>query len=495
MIDTVAQSSQNRLNGAEGRAAGLEMFVAGAWRRTAEEHAIRSPYSGELVDVVGVAGVQDVEDALASAVRGAAAMRSMPAAERYEILMRAASLLESQVEDFARTISLEEGKPIGEARGEASRSPDLIRLAAFEGSQIRGETLPMDAQKGGAGKVGFTLRTPCGVVVAISPFNYPLLLVLHKIAPALAAGNAVILKPAGQTPLTALKLTKILIEAGLPPESLQCITGEGAVVGARLCADPRVRKISFTGSVPVGEAICHAAGIKRVTMELGSNAAMVVLPDANIEKVAEVIASGGFVNAGQVCISLQRVLAQRKIYGYLLDAVRDRVAALPTGDPFAPESKVSALISEHEAERVQRWIAQDVANGARVVTGGTRDRALHAPTVVADVQPKMHLFQDELFGPAVGFTPFETVDEAIAHVNDSRYGLAASIFTEKLGHAMRFVREADCGNVHVNWSPLWRADFMPYGGVKVSGFGKEGPRYAVEEMTESKTVVIHGETP
>jgi len=345
---------------------------------------------------------------------------------------------------------------------------------------------------GTSGKLGFTLREPCGVVVAITPFNYPLLLVMHKVGPALAAGNAVILKPATTTPLTALKMTRVFLEAGLPPDALQCITGSGPLLGPLLCADPRVRKISFTGSTAVGEQITRVAGVKRLSLELGSNAPLIVLPDADLDAVAAATAVGGFVNAGQVCISTQRVLVHQHIYADYLDALQPRVESLRVGDPLAAQTQLSAMISVAEAQRVVDWVGEAVAGGARVVTGGQRDGAVLAPTIIADVTPNMRVSRDELFGPAVAVSPVSGLEEALALANDTRYGLSAGIFTRDITAAMRFARAAQSGNVHINWTPLWRADFMPYGGYKGSGLGKEGPRYAIEEMTELKTVVVHG---
>jgi glyceraldehyde-3-phosphate dehydrogenase (NADP+) len=470
----------------------MEMYVNGQWQQSKTSMAILSPYSGEVVDTVPAATVQDAERALEAAVRGAKAMAALSAYDRTHILERAAEGLAAAAEDLAQTISREEGKPLTEARGEANRMPDFLRLCAFEGAQMRGETLPLDAHVGAKGKLGFTLRQPCGVVVAITPFNYPLLLVLHKVGPALAAGNAVILKPATTTPLTALKMTRIFLEAGLPPDGLQCITGSGPLLGERLCTDPRVRKITFTGSTRVGEQITRVAGVKRLSLELGSNAPLIVLPDADLDVVAAATAVGGYVNAGQVCISTQRVLAQREVYSDYLDALKPRVEALQVGDPLAAGTQLSAMISATEAQRVVDWVDEAVAAGARVVSGGQRQGAVLAPTIVADVTPTMRISCDELFGPAVAVTPFDSLDEALRLANDSRYGLSAGIFTANIKDALRFAREADSGNVHINWTPLWRADFMPYGGFKGSGLGKEGPRYAIEEMTELKTVVIHG---
>lgn len=470
----------------------MDMYVGCRWQGSSEWLDVVAPYSGEVIDRVPIATSVHVQDAIETAERGAVVMRNLGGAARAEILRRAADLLDADAERVARTISLEVGKPIGEATGEASRLGEMFRLASFEGTQIRGETLPLDAQAGAEGKFGFTLRIPTGVVVAITPFNYPGLLVVHKIAPALAAGNAVILKPASQAPLTALIITEKLVEAGLPEEGLQTITGGGATVGMGLVGDPRVRKVSFTGSTTVGEEITRVAGVKRLSLELGANCPMIVMPDADLELAAEASAAGGYVNAGQVCISLQRVIVHEDVYADYLDALQEPVEAFRMGDPLAADTKIGAMISEKEAVRVAQWVDEAVASGARVVIGGERDGAKLFPTVVADVTPNMRISRDEVFGPTLSVTKAATIDEAIALANDSSYGLGAGIFTKDVTNAMRFAREVDAGAIHVNWTPLWRADLMPYGGLKGSGIGKEGIRYAVEEMTELKTVIIHG---
>ena len=470
----------------------MKMYICGKWVDSPKSTTIVSPFSGQPVDTVPAATPEQIEQTLAAAEKGAVAMAKLAAHERSQILNRAADIFAKKVEEFAQTVSLEEGKPLSESRGEASRMPDLLRLSAFEGTQLRGETLPVDAQAGVRGKLAYTVRVPCGIVVAISPFNYPLLLVIHKIGPALAAGNAVILKPASTTPLSSLKLTEVLLEAGLPEHGLQCITGSGAVIGPALCSDRRVRKISFTGSTEVGEQLAKVAGVKKLSLELGSNSPLVVLPDADLEKVADATAIGGYVNAGQVCISTQRVLVHRKVYSDFLDALKPRVEKIKVGDPLAEGTMLSAMISVKDAERVESWVKEAVGSGARVVTGGTRERAMFAPTVVADVKAEMRISCEEVFGPAVAVTPVKSVDEAIALANDSVYGLGAGIFTRDINSAFRFAREVQSGTIQINWTPLWRADLMPYGGFKGSGIGREGPKYAVEEMTEIKTVVVHG---
>lgn len=469
----------------------MRMFVAGEWIAGSGTQEIHSPWSGELVDTVPIAGPDHVERALAAAVEGAQAMARLTAWERSAVLNRAADLLEHRVEELARTLSLEEGKPLAESRGEVARSPELIRLAAYEGAQLRGEVLPLDAAANGAGKLGLTLRVPCGVVVAITPFNFPALLVLHKIAPALAAGNAVILKPAGATPLVALKLTELLCDAGLPPLGLQCVTGDGASIGHQLCVDARVRKITFTGSTAVGEEITRVAGVKRLSLELGGNAPVVVLADGDIEAAAAQTATAGYANAGQVCISTQRLIVDRGVYGDFLDALEPKVAAIRAADPLTDEAELSAMISEREAARVHSWIGEAAEAGARVLVGGGREGAVHEATVVADVEPSMRIFREELFGPAVTVTPADDADAALCMANQTNFGLSAGVFTRDIDVALRHARGIEAGLVFINSAPPWRADLMPYGGVKQSGIGLEGPRYAVHEATEVRTVVFH----
>ncbi|MBI4611586.1 MAG: aldehyde dehydrogenase family protein [Candidatus Rokubacteria bacterium] len=469
----------------------MKMYVAGKWIDKPQKIEVVNPYDNSLIDTVPRADLDDVGRALASAERGAKAMARLSGYERWKILKKAAELIEARNEELGRLISTEEGKIIAEGRLEARRAVETIMGSAEEAKRIHGETVPLDADPSGGKRFAFTLRVPCGVVVAISPFNFPLNLVCHKVGPAIAGGNAVVIKPATDTPLSALKLTEILLEAGLPPEGIQCLTGSGGEIGDTLVADRRVRKITFTGSRDVGERICRLAGIKKVTMELGSNSPVIVMPDADLEKVAAAVTATGYANAGQVCISTQRVLTAGKVYADFLDALKPKVAALATGNQLDEKTKVGPMVREKDAIRVEEWIREAVATGARVLVGGERRGTIYAPTVVADVKPEMRISCDELFGPAVAVTPFNNIDEAIALANDTIYGLAAGVFTEKLEWAMRFAREVESGNIHVNWGPQWRADLMPYGGLKESGFGKEGPRYAVQEMTELKLVVFH----
>jgi glyceraldehyde-3-phosphate dehydrogenase (NADP+) len=470
----------------------MKMFIAGEWVDKPAKINVTHPFDGSTVDTVPMADAADVDRALVGAVAGAATMCRLPGHERFRVLARAAELLRERVDEFGRTISLEEGKTLAEGRGEALRAVETLQLSAEEAKRLTGEVLPLDGAPGGEGKLGFTLRVPCGVVVAITPFNFPLNLVCHKVGPALAAGNAVVVKPASDTPLSALKLVELLLEAGLPPNAIACLTGPGATLGEALVRDPRVRKVTFTGSRDVGERLCRAAGLKKVTLELGSNSPLVVLDDADLDQVAQAAVATGYANAGQTCISTQRIIAVDGVYGDLLDAMRPKVAAVRAGNPLDPSVQMGPLIRESDAARVGQWVSEAVAGGAKLLMGGGRRGALFEPTVVADVDPAMRISCDELFGPAVAVTRATNVEQAIALANDTRYGLSAGIFTRSLDAAMRFAREIESGNIHVNWGPAWRADLMPYGGLKESGLGKEGPKYAVEEMTELKTVVIHG---
>ncbi|HTQ40785.1 MAG TPA: aldehyde dehydrogenase family protein [Pirellulales bacterium] len=470
----------------------MKMFVAGNWIDKPQQIEVRNPFDGSVVDTVPKADTADVDRALAAALEGARLMRALPGYERFRILRATAQLMHGQSGQLARTISLEEGKPIRESRVEVARAIETMELSAEEAKRIGGEVLPMDGASNGARKLAFTLRVPCGVVVAITPFNFPLNLPCHKVGPALAAGNAIVLKPASDTPLVALRLVEILLEAGLPPQVVSCLTGGGESLGEALCTDSRVRKISFTGSREIGEKIIKLAGLKRVTMELGSNCPLIVMDDSDLDHVAQGISVSGYSNAGQTCISTQRVLVMRRVYGDLIDMLQPRVDALKYGNPLNETTNLGPMIRERDAARINQWIDEAVRDGARLVTGGRYDGTHHEATIVADVKSNMRISCQELFGPAVAVTACDNFAEAIRLANDTNYGLSAAIFTRDLDRAMQFCREVDCGNLHVNGGPQWRADLMPYGGLKESGLGKEGPRYAIQEMTETKTVVLHG---
>ena len=469
----------------------MKLYSKGAWRGGDESIEVINPFDGQIVDTVPRATAQDVEEAIESAQRGAGDMKSLTGYERFEILSRATALLRQRADEIARTLSLEEGKPLAEALFEVDRSAQTLELSGEEAKRLSGEVLPLDGGKGVKNKLGFTLRVPCGVIAAIAPFNFPLNLVCHKVGPAIAAGNSVILKPASDTPLVSLKLVEILLEAGLPPLGISCLTGSGSLIGEKICSDPRVRKISFTGSKEVGERICAVAGIKKVTMELGSNCPLVVLPDADLDEVANLAVSSAYTNAGQVCISAQRLIVMESVREALIETMKPKVEALKVGDPLLEETGIGPMVRKSDASRVERWIQEAVGDGAQLVYGGERDGALMQPTLLDGATPDMRVCREELFGPAVSVMSVSSIDEAIRLANDTEFGLSAGLFTKDIDAAMRFAREVDSGNIQINWGPLWRTDAMPYGGMKGSGTGKEGPKYAIEEMTEMKSVVIH----
>lgn len=469
----------------------MKMYIAGKWQDKNKRIPITNPYDANVIDAVPAADESDIELALSSAAAATGTIRKLSGYERFLILRKTAQLLEERLEEFALTITSEQGKTINEARNEASRAVQTLENSAEEAKRLDGEVVPLDGAPGSGNRVGFTVRVPCGVVACITPFNFPLNLVSHKVGPAIAGGNSVILKPASDTPLSALKLTEILLESGLPPEAIQCVTGSGERIGDQICRDDRVRKISFTGSREVGKHICRNAGLKKVTMELGSNCPLIILPDADLNKAADAVVISGYKNAGQACISTQRILPLREIYEEFIEVLKPKVESISFGNPLEEDVMMGPMIRASEAIRVGTWLTKAVGGGARVVVGGERQGSLHQPTIVADVKPEMKLYFEELFGPAVAITPADDIDTAIAMANDSHYGLSAGIFTKDIDCAMRFIREMESGNIHINWSPQWRADLMPYGGLKDSGFSKEGPKYAVQEMTELKMVVIH----
>lgn len=434
-----------------------------------------------------------LDAAVDAATRGARVMRELAAAERATWLLAIGEAMAARAEALAEAISREVGKPISEARAEAGRIRGIFRLAAGELVRPTGEVLALDAMPGGAGRLGFTLRQPCGVVLAITPFNYPLLLVAHKVAPALAGGNAVILKPASLTSETAFLFAEVIAGSGGPPEAFQLILGSGDEVGLPLARDPRIRRISFTGSTEVGDALVRAAGIKRLSLELGGNAPVIVCPDADLDEAARSIAVGGYSNAGQACISPQRVIVPGGVSDRFVQQLVDRVESIRIGDRTDPETQLAGVVTPGAADRLDKVFSDAVSQGAAVLTGGQRlDEVTIAPAVVDGVRPGMRLFDEELFGPAVGVVRVRDLDEAVAVANATPYGLSAAVFTREITTALRFVKALDFGNVMINWSPLWRSDLAPYGGLKSSGFGKEGIRYAIDEMTESKAVVVHG---
>jgi acyl-CoA reductase-like NAD-dependent aldehyde dehydrogenase len=465
-----------------------KLLLDGEWIETGEWQDVSSPFSGEPVARVARAGAEHARRALDAAERAMSA--PLPAHERAAILDRVAALLRERHDEVARTISSEAGKPMKAARVEAERAVSTYTMAALEARSLAGEVVPMDASAAGAGKIAYTMRVPVGIVGAITPFNFPLNLVAHKIAPALAAGCAVVLKPAGQTPLSALLLGELETEAGLPPGWLNVLVGPSAEIGNVIVEDERVKLITFTGSSGVGWQIRERAAKKRVNLELGNATPVVVEADADIEEAATKLAANAFSFAGQSCISVQRIYVQRQAYDDFVSRFVPKVEALKVGDPGEEDTDVGPVIDEDARERIVSWIEEAKAGGASVLTGGEVVDGLLQPTVVADVEPDMKVSCQEVFGPLCTVSPYDSPDEAFALANGTEYGLQAGIFTASLKTALSAAAALEFGGVTVNEAPTFRADQMPYGGVKESGNTKEGPHYAVREMTDERLIVL-----
>jgi acyl-CoA reductase-like NAD-dependent aldehyde dehydrogenase len=465
-----------------------KLLLDGEWIETGDWHEVRSPYTGEPVGRVPQAGAEHARDAVDAAER---AMREpLPAHRRAEILDGVAALLRERHDEVARTISAEAGKPMKAARVEAERAVSTFTMAAVEARRLAGEVVPMDASPAGAGKLAYTIRVPIGVVGAITPFNFPLNLVGHKVAPALAAGCAVVLKPAGQTPLSALFLAELETEAGLPAGWLNVLVGPSAEIGDVLVEDERVRLITFTGSAEVGWKLRERAARKKVNLELGNATPVIVEADADSEQAATRLAANAFAFAGQSCISVQRIYVQRDAYEDFVGRFVPKVEALRVGDPADEETDVGPVIDDDARERILAWIEEAKAEGATVLAGGDVADGLLRPTVLADVKPEMKVSCLEVFGPLCTVTPYDSLDEALALANGTEYGLQAGVFTASVSTAIAAAGALEFGGVTVNEAPTFRADQMPYGGVKASGNTKEGPHYAVREMTEERLVVI-----
>jgi acyl-CoA reductase-like NAD-dependent aldehyde dehydrogenase len=464
------------------------LLIGSEWVETGEWIEVRSPYDGALVGRVPSAGAVETRRALDAAE---AVMRDpIPAHERAAILDRVAAHLAERHDEVARTICAEAGKPMKAARVEASRAVSTYTMAAVEARKLAGDALPMDASPAGEGKLALTLRVPIGIVGAISPFNFPLNLVAHKIAPALAAGCAVVLKPAAQTPLSALLLAELELEAGLPPGWLNVVCGPASEIGDVLVEDERVKLITFTGSVPIGWKLRERAARKRVNLELGNATPVIVAADADLGDAASRLAANAFSFAGQSCISVQRIYVEQTAYARFVEAFVPRVVALVLGDPADEATDVGPLIAEAERDRVLGWIEEAREAGAEILTGGTLEGGLLRPTVIAKPPSEAKVSCEEVFGPVCTVSPYETLDDAIALANGTRFGLQAGIFTRDVKAALRAARELEFGGVTVNEAPTFRADQMPYGGVKDSGNTREGPAYAIREMTEERAVVF-----
>jgi glyceraldehyde-3-phosphate dehydrogenase (NADP+) len=469
----------------------MKFLLNGEWVDRDEKIEVKDPFDNSIIDTVPSASAEDIETGLSASVDGFQTAKKMSVYERAQILFKTASIISENLEDFALVIAKEGSKTIREARKEASRCVNTLIVSAEESKRILGETIPFDSFPGGEKRRGYYYRFPIGVILAITPFNDPLNLVAHKLGPAIAAGNSVILKPATVTPLSALKLAEALVEAGLPPMALQVLTGYGAKIGDPLVQDERVRMISFTGGIEAGKRIAHLAGIKKIGMELGSDSPVIVWKDADLDWAVESCVSGAFWAAGQNCIGVQRLYIHKEIYEGFKTRFVELTSAYRIGDKLKEETDMGPMINEGEAKRVERWIEEACAKGARVLSGGKRDGALFDPTVLENVSETSALHKEEVFGPTVNLYPVESMDEAIQKANSLPFGLHAAVFTKDVDTAFKAAYELDCGGVMINDSTDYRLDSMPFGGVKYSGLGREGIKFALQEMTEPKVVSFY----
>ena len=466
------------------------LFVDGEWRSAAGRVSVLDKYSGDVVAEIAEATPETVQDAIAGAYR--AADRPLAAGERAAVLDRVAALLESRADRLVEDYVAETGFTVTDARNELRRAVSIYRLCAQEAIRIAGEQVPVDATPGSEQRLAFTIRVPVGVVVAIAPFNAPLSTVAHKIGPAIAAGNAVVLKPAEKTPLSAVHVVAAFADAGLPPGLLQLVCASGSRIGPALLNDDRVRFYTFTGSTAVGRAVAAGAGLARTHLELGANSVCVVAADARLDDVVRSVATAGFRKAGQVCTSVQRIFVARPRYDDLTTALAARVADLTAGDPRADGTDLGPLIAESESARAADWVRR---SGARLRVGGERRGSLLTPTLLVDPDADSEVLTREIFAPVVSVMPVRDVDDAIERVNAGRYGLQTGVFTQDLDVAFHAARSLRVGGVMVNDTSSYHADAMPYGGVKDSGHGVEGPRYAVEDMTDPRVVVFNLRAP
>ncbi len=466
----------------------MRMLLAGEWVDRDRRIDVEDPYDGAVIDTVPAASRDDVATAMAAAEEGYRAARRMTAYERAQVLLGAASVVRDNLEEFARVIAREGSKTIREARKEAGRCVNTLTVSGEEAKRLGGETIPFDSFPGGESRRGYYERVPVGIVVAITPFNDPLNLVAHKLGPAIAGGNAVVLKPATVTPLSALKLTEALVEAGLPPLVLQTLTGFGGEIGDALVTDPRPRMISFTGGLEAGQRIARMSGIKKIGMELGSNSPVIVWRDADIAWAAESCVSGAFWAAGQNCIGVQRLYVHRDVLDAFRDAFVARTGAYRIGDKMDEATDMGPMINEGEAKRVERWVEEARSAGAAVLVGGGRRGALMEPTVLEGVPETAAIHREEVFGPTVNLYPVDTVEEAVAKANALPFGLHAAVFANDVNTAFAISSGLDCGGVIINDSTDYRLDSMPFGGIKSSGLGREGVAFSLHEMTEPKVV-------
>jgi len=466
------------------------LFIDGKWLETEKTCEVFNKSTGKVAAMISIAEKQEVTAAVDAAEKALKVERIAPY-RRYEILMKASNLLMERQEEVATALCTEVGKPMKDAMAEVARAKQTLILSAEEAKSMTGEMVPIQGAPNCENRLAYTKRVPLGIICAITPFNFPLNLACHKLGPALAAGNAVIYKPATTTPLSAVLLCEIFSDAGLPAGYLNLLTGSGAVLGALLTEEQRIRLYSFTGSPAVGKDLLKAAGFRRVALELGSNSANIVHKDADVQKVAELCAKYAFVNAGQVCISCQRVYVHQDIYEDFCKKAVAFTEKMIFGDPADLKTDIGPMISEKEAIRAIAWIEEAVQAGAKILTGGTREGVWLKPTVLTNTKSDMKVICQEIFAPVFSIIPYHDIEEAIAEVNDSIYGLQAGVFTNALDIAHLCAEKLEVGGVIINDGATFRMDNMPYGGVKESGIGREGPAYAVKEMTEEKLIVFN----
>jgi len=468
----------------------FKLLIDGQWVDAGPLMEVKNKYDGIGIGTVPTARKEDVDAAIDSAERAEDVMADMPAYKRAEILLKTAALLRERSDDLAKTIAAEAGKALKFARAEVERAISTFTIAAEEAKRLHGETIPLDAVPAGEGYFGFWIRRPVGVIAAISPFNFPLNLVAHKVAPALASGNTLVLKPASTTPLAAVKLCQILMEAGLPAGAINLVVGSGGTVGEWLVTDPRVDKITFTGSPDVGRHILSVAGIKKVTLELGNTSPVVVAPDADLDFVAKRCAVGAYYNSGQVCISVQRIYSEKNVYEPFSEKFVKATEAMVVGDPLDERVDVGPMIDSKEVDRIEQWITEAQTSGAKVLTGGRREGTVYYPTVLADVQDEMKVVAEEVFAPVASIISSDDFESALKQANDTKFGLQVGVFTNDVNRVFKAVKRLNFGGVIVNDTPNFRADHMPYGGNRQSGLGREGVRFAMEDMTNIQMVAI-----
>jgi acyl-CoA reductase-like NAD-dependent aldehyde dehydrogenase len=467
-----------------------KLLIDGQWVDGGPTLEVKNKYDEQIIGALPQARREDVDAAIAAAERAEDTMVEMPAYQRAEILLKTAALLRERFDDMAKTIAAEAGKALKYARGEVDRAVSTFTIAAEEAKRLHGETIPLDAVPAGEGYFGFWMRRPVGVIAAISPFNFPLNLVAHKVAPALASGNTIVLKPATTTPLAAVKLCQILMEAGLPAGAINLIVGSGGTVGEWLVTDPRVDKITFTGSPEVGRHILSVAGIKKVTLELGNTSPVVVAPDADLDLVAKRAAVGAYYNSGQVCISVQRIYSTKPVYEPFSEKFVKATEAMVVGDPLDERVDVGPMIDPKEVERIESWVQEAQNSGAKVLTGGRRDGTVYYPTVLADVSDEMKVVAEEVFAPVASVISSDDFESALEQANDTKFGLQVGVFTKDIDRVFKAVKRLNFGGVIINDTPNFRADHMPYGGNRQSGLGREGVRFAMEDMTNIQMVAI-----